>query len=494
MAVLMVGQDKLFTRIIDAYNVACNGDTLFIDEGEYTESIHFDEKVVNLIGNTSFPSEGKVIINSSSSSTVDTKYNDDAPLLINYADTNIPISILIEGIKFESNINGYQHSIIDLYLFVSTQVGKLSLIFNKCIIDGTNGVESSLVAKSTPYTGQVTSSIVFNNCKIIWQEGNTFIGDGTYTNINNFTVEKTILSGFPTNTFYSSLDYVDITRSLYTDYYGDTYEYDMPVVGYGPYYGKTLSYDYVVPTHCFSGIVSLNGVPVQRELRFFRSDNNVYVGSTTSAATGAYYKEVFSAAKYDIICLDDSSPPYYNDLIMSKCVPIAIPYQRYTSYFFELINASAEFGDTTGWTEESGSFTIAQGVNYNPYHPTYSFRGSSLTGTDILSQRIDLVGSGISTFLIDTGELFIYVEHMNSSVLDYGWQGIRCLDATQTMIGTVHYSERYDNSEAWTKEVFICAVASGTRYIDVILKSSNNSVSGMDVRFSNIVSYIRKPL
>ena len=88
-------------------------------------------------------------------------------------------------------------------------------------------------------------------------------------------------------------------------------EYDFQ---YGPTYSSFITA--IPPTHCFSGTVTLNGASVSRELKVFRRDNGVLLGTTTSSgATGDYYFEIAFGGHIDVVCSDDFAAPHYNDLI-----------------------------------------------------------------------------------------------------------------------------------------------------------------------------------
>jgi len=89
---------------------------------------------------------------------------------------------------------------------------------------------------------------------------------------------------------------------------------------YGPIYSDYITT--IPPTHCFSGIVSTQDVPMETSLKIFRRDNAQVMDTITSnATTGEYYFETSFAGYHNIMCSDASGPPIYNALLKSRCVP-----------------------------------------------------------------------------------------------------------------------------------------------------------------------------
>lgn len=453
MTILTVGIDKQFTTIKSAFNYAFSGDTLLIDEGEYPEVLRFKNKVVNLVGNTEFPLNGNVVVigNHSGDASV---Y--DIPLEIEYSSSNPSMSMYIEGIKFSAIVE--EESIIKFYT-PSSQTSNLSVIFNKCIIDGTNGVDYGLIGIGYDYP---ISSLSFINCKLLWNSSDKFTNNDSYfSNIPNKVISKSMVS-----------------RSLSTALNFDTRDYvslDNNVRGYGPKYNTNFTS--VLPTHCFSGIVTVNDVPVQRELRFFRRDNDTYLSSTTSSgATGFYYNETSFGGQHDIICLDDVATPDYNDLIMAKCIPVPLEQTTYVnSPNLFIMNPGAEHGDTIGWAIEEGVGGVIKTPGYNSIS---SFGRKDSTGLLIMSQRIDLVGHGATISGIDEGVFDIHNEAMiryEDGTYATIKVGSRLLDSAFTIIRADKYNDSLSYTKSWALEKHVSAVISGTRYIDLLFYLSNSS-------------------
>lgn len=442
MAIVRVGQDKEFTTIMGAYVNASNGDTLLIDEGIYKEVLFFNNKVVNLIGVTDYPSQGLVEIFPYSNST-STRFYDDVPLKIKYPSTNPEISMYIEGIKFKSSATSNEPSMIKL-LQNDADVSFLNLVFNKCILDASKGLyDAGAVIYKEFDSGYPVNSILFLNCKILYHSDDVFV-ESNFSGIPVKILDKCVLSSsLLTNIFGSSEDlceggtvtYFDVINpynafdNIVQDYnsgqlvtiapggwigyqftsskipkvirlLGDSvgnyghgftvkasntgvfggeevviYNTDVYILGgwneftfsnisaysylriysnsasnwniseieikessgvdyiltdnktdlwYGPAYSSYINE--LPKTHCFSGIVTLNGVPVEREVKLFRRDNDVYLSSTLSSGiSGEYYIETDFGGLHNIICSDNSSFPFYNDLLSSKSVPKALP-------------------------------------------------------------------------------------------------------------------------------------------------------------------------
>jgi hypothetical protein len=442
VAIISVGLDKDFLTIQDAFNYASNGDTILIDEGEYNESLYFINKAVNLVGNTDYPSEGNVIIKPISNST-STNLLFDIPLRVLYSPSEPTQTMYIEGVNLISALNSFEHSLVRFEQASAGTTSLLNIIFNKCILDASNGSSCPsgwVVFDSQQTSGYPISGITLSNCKILWPSEDDLFDDefplipeknlikcilsnrpsrgifgsgvdfcdesgtvkfsngwtgtkhvdgdiisyesldrddwlehkfpspiplnqfrvhgssGTYayngsgftlkaSNTGAFSGEEVILyhdtkgqgTDWATYNFENSVAYSYIrvynTGTYWTwkitemecrvvdfeaeDYIliDDTYDFQ-----YGPKYSSFITT--IPPTHCFSGTVSLNNVPVSRELKIFRRDNGALLGSTTSySGTGNYYFELAFGGHIDVVCSDDLSEPYYNDLIKVRYFP-----------------------------------------------------------------------------------------------------------------------------------------------------------------------------
>jgi len=307
MTVLRVGNDKQFADIISAYLYASNGDTILIDEGIYQEVLQFKNKVVNLIANTAYPEEGKVTINLVTSSK--------PILIVEYMVPNPEIFMYIEGIKFTTIAGVLSTSMIALN-HTSGITSNLNIVFNKCTLDASTGLSTNGYIISNQYAlGYAVKSILFNCCKIIWASNNLF-------NNTNFTA-------IPTRSMLRTIVSSSISETILPNNHDYKLLNDAWVYGFGPRYDEYVTS--IPPTHCFSGIVNTNSSPTQNELVFLRRDNDVCVGTTVSSGiNGEFYKEVFSEAQCNIICLDASPLPEYNSLILSKRVPTTLGYPMYS--------------------------------------------------------------------------------------------------------------------------------------------------------------------
>jgi len=442
MTIIRVGQDKEFLTIQGAFSSAINGDTIFIDEGTYEEALYFVNKAINLVANTDYPSEGKVIINPISYSTPTVKRY-AMPLTIAYAESEPPRVMFIEGIKFVSDVNSNEETIIRLEQAEAGTTSSLDIVFNKCILDASAGLyNSGAVIFKELTTGYPVNSVTLINCEVLWLDGDDMVNSEFYL-IPAKKLQKCVLSSHPPiNTFGASFDLCvsgTITSSGTTNQenifdgnestYGAIgydpigwvgYQFSAPfainqlkikgdssghgsgftlvasttgaflgeevilnidTIGMGytwstyifenyneysyiriyntgdvrPWQVSEIEYrkimpednDYILvdnknnfqygplyssfitaiqPSHCFSGIVSVNSTPVVRDLKLFRRDNGLFLGSTTSSGgTGEYYIESSFGGHHSIVCSDDAALPNYNDLLMSKCLPKEVP-------------------------------------------------------------------------------------------------------------------------------------------------------------------------
>jgi len=468
MAVFRVGPTRAISSIMEAYYIVDNGDTLFIDEGEYPELLHFENKVVNLIGNTNFPEEGRILINPLSRSSLGSvKY--DVPLKIKYPAANPAITMLVEGIKFIGDPDTWTYSLV---YFSDNEPGDLSLlnlIFNRCILDAEiNGVRYRVIEYANSSNRSV-NSITFKNCDILWRSNDAF-GAADWPAIPTKVFNKSVVNRTP-ETSFNVKDYIY------------TYQ-EENVVGYGPKYGKTMV-ENLPKQYCISGTVSVNDVPSSREIRIFNHSSDAYIGSTVSSGTtGEYYFGMPFGGLHYLICLDDVANPNYNDLIMSKISP-----ENLSEYIFTpltVVNPGAETGDMTGWTSELGGIEIRQ----SGYESSNYFSGGNYAES-IVSQRIDLIAQGIDTDIIDTASdaYVFYLSAMtkvhNQSPTDQCFLGLRYLDASQTIIDTDMYSPAF-NSITWQSRGIMQTVVSGTRYVDILMKGFRRTGTYCNSDFDNL--------
>jgi hypothetical protein len=77
-----------------------------------------------------------------------------------------------------------------------------------------------------------------------------------------------------------------------------------------------------IKTYYFSGYVTEDGSPVDREVVLYRHDTKEIVGTTTSDEITGYFEIGTShSGTHSIFCLDDVSGADYNDLIFGDMTP-----------------------------------------------------------------------------------------------------------------------------------------------------------------------------
>lgn len=317
MTIINVGPTRVYKTINSAYGIAYHGDTLLIDEGTYYEKITMVGKIVNLIGNTAYPKEERVKVQAPStadyftlwlewnSAVLSTMYIEGLAMYVPNSTNNTPTAIYIAGDS-------------------AARISGLSVVINKCVLR-TNiggGLYPILIWGNGNSTGtyRTASSVVFNNCDMYISTTSKHIFSQNavlYWPSNARVLNKCKLNIFFGYYISGSAKYDVVPPYLDFIYTSEDY------VGYGSKYMT-----YITPinnTYKFTGITAEGGIPVSRELRIFRSDNDAFITSTTSYGTTGYY-EAFVPFKvyYYIICLDAASDADYNVLIRAKCLPIEI--------------------------------------------------------------------------------------------------------------------------------------------------------------------------
>lgn len=461
MALLRVGENRRFTTIKSAYEYANNGDILFIDEGEYFESLYIRNKIVNLVANTAFSDASAV--------TIYTNYSlDDYAMFIAYSKINPLITMYIEGITLVGDNN---KAMVCFYSSVS-QLKNLNVVFNKCIIDATNGVQDGVFSAND---ANAVKSVSFINSKILWQ--NDSFDNDKFNSIQSVSIQNSILNNVAPSWI--------VTRD---------YVIDNEHVGYGPRYGQYITYNLLPEQYSISGTVTVNSINAERELRFFDHSNDTYLGYTiSSSSTGEYYKKFVLNTSCYIICMDDTPLPNYNDLIKSKCSPKLmqnITYETTEKNYLTVNNPGAETGDLSGWTVETGSFSAYNSSTYN-YTGAYNFLAGPYV-TSILSQRLDLLSNNVNILDIDNELLTISVESVirnyQQTPGDDAYVGLRLLDSSENVIGVDTYSGPfYFTEHEYTIHTKI--VVSGTRYVDILLKGYRNNGTSCDAHFDDIKVY-----
>ena len=135
-----------------------------------------------------------------------------------------------------------------------------------------------------------------------------------------------------------------------------------------------------------------------------------------------------------------------------------------------LTNNGFESGDLTGWTTESGSFSVFS----SPSPAAHGGTKTAGASTGKLYQRIDLVADGVDTGEIDLGVLALKIQAWvlgGSSQLDVRI-GIRFLDASLVSLAESFNGTAYKTT-TFTQETFSASMPALTRYADVILKCSS---------------------
>jgi hypothetical protein len=89
-------------------------------------------------------------------------------------------------------------------------------------------------------------------------------------------------------------------------------------------YGVDYGYRYfTLPTkYYFSGTVTKNGLPVEREVKAYRRDTDVLLSYTMSSNSGEYRLPTEYSGEHYIVCKDDDSGDMYNDIIQSRVFPV----------------------------------------------------------------------------------------------------------------------------------------------------------------------------
>lgn len=187
-----VGKNREYKTITEAYSFAAKDDILWIDPGVYNEIINMTaNKYVHLVGNTTNPNSGSVVIQSYSLHSID---------ISTITDT---ITLLIEGICL---INKGTHP--SYYVLNVGSSPNLSIVFNRCIL---NANLSDYVINCTSSTA--CGAITLRNSKIVWKNLKgypRFIDNAGSTNVS---IIKSI--------FTSRIDNIPTSDLRYPGVYGD---------------------------------------------------------------------------------------------------------------------------------------------------------------------------------------------------------------------------------------------------------------------------------
>lgn len=471
MSTYLVGPYREYTTINAALNVAATGDSIVIDEGIYNENIIMENKIVNLIGRTDHPEEGKVVISGNARYGV---------VQLRWGSV-VNIDLVLEGIKFQNLYEGTPYYLMQ-FIRTGTIWSGLNLTINKCILDCTNFESNKVFYAQYEYYGKPyysLNSLELTNCDI-FMYGNKFVDNDFDKGVPTCKLLNSRLNATPEYTKFPSPynDYISTSRNF---------------PDYGTKYGNFLL-DSLLKDYEFVGNIKENGDPVSRELRVFRQDNDVFIGSTVSSPLDGFYKvKTTYGGNHYIICLDSSGEPYYNDLVKTKCIPIKVDNSIIFDYtYFNIANPSATYGNAAGWLYENGW----PKVHYGGHNDSYKFGGKDSAGNHIIVQRLDLIEQGVSASGIDTENCYLNLSCWKQCVdTHYGsvYLGSRLYDENNDLIGPELYTHEVSYKTDWQRYVYERNLISGTRYVDVLCKSSNSEY-WVSSYFDDINAYLRFPV
>ena len=168
-----------------------------------------------------------------------------------------------------------------------------------------------------------------------------------------------------------------------------------------------------------------------------------------------------------------------------------LPQTQYIEVLHTLTNPGAETGDTTGWTNETGSLAVRTG-SPDPYSGSYYFYGGANVET-IASQEIDLITDGVSATDIDNEILYFNLSAYCASYSesDQGQLIIRYKDNSKVEISTDENTlSSVTPDQTWVKRgINKSPIPANTRYIDVILRCVRIAGTNNDAYFDDIECY-----
>lgn len=158
-----------------------------------------------------------------------------------------------------------------------------------------------------------------------------------------------------------------------------------------------------------------------------------------------------------------------------------------TSYVVSITNPGAEAGDTSGWTDESGTITVRT-TSPSPHSGSYYFCGTGGTA-GVARQRFLLeTVTGLSTSeldaLIASGDLWGRLKWWQASFdasTDPGCCGLRYLDTTPTEL-TLEYtgSLAIDPALSWRWRSLPSLASTDSRYIDIVQRRDYSAGTNVD--------------
>jgi hypothetical protein len=138
-----------------------------------------------------------------------------------------------------------------------------------------------------------------------------------------------------------------------------------------------------------------------------------------------------------------------------------------------LTNPGAETGDLSGWTAGGPGMPMVDNGSFdpgiNPHSGNYDFVGYS-GASDSLSQTFNIVVQGVTTGLIDSGELTAQVSFWEQG-LNQGAQSddayiqISFLNGSMGILGTIDTPEIDSHEGQWENYTNNYSIPSGTRYM-----------------------------
>lgn len=146
-----------------------------------------------------------------------------------------------------------------------------------------------------------------------------------------------------------------------------------------------------------------------------------------------------------------------------------------------LTNPGAEAGNTSGWTVESGGFGTRT-AGPSPYAGTRYFTAGTSVNS-LARQRLDLAAQGVSTSDIDAGLVAVVLSVQSASYdeNDPGSIGFRALDASlATLVEHIPTNRWVLPVQTWKERKVRLMLPSGTRHLDVLLRSTRTSGTAND--------------
>jgi hypothetical protein len=161
-----------------------------------------------------------------------------------------------------------------------------------------------------------------------------------------------------------------------------------------------------------------------------------------------------------------------------------------TTFSITLTNPGGETGDTSGWTNETGSLAIRT-TNPAPKSGGNYFTGGANVATKA-RQRVNLLtATGLTGGQVDAGNIWAVVDwwqtNFSAADLDTGTIGLRFLDTSQVQISE-NIGTKIDVTPdtIWIPRSYGIAIPSGTRYIDIVIDMTRNSGTNLDTYIDDI--------